>query len=531
MRRFPYLLRLVLPVLVLSGQALSVGAAEQQQVRANEVREPYASRDRWPLLVQAAMQEAREALARGDSLAAVHLLEAQLARIQGNAVFLRLLEDAYRRCVADLQAQGKADLARQYQDRLEILAPQRRSESPAKNAAAEAAEPSPRLIIRGRSGEDKVNDSVAPETASARELLEQAERAFRRGEYEEAGKWYSRAYAVERTLPLKCRERWAYCKLHWVTQQINAADRQSPDWLVLETEVRTALSLAPSLEYGKTLLKRIEEHQRQAPLARSSRCAIRHSRETVNGWQQSESANFRVFHTDPTLAEQVLDVAERTRAAVLRKWLGEEQPTDWEVRCDIYLHRDARAYAHATGTPPESPGHSSIGAERQDASRIHSRRIDLRLDEPNLLRAVLPHETTHVTLAGLFGPKPLPRWADEGMAVLSEPYERIQRHLRPLWENPDDERRFSAAELMAQEEYPGPAQMAFFYGQSATLVQYLTELKGPLAFTEFLRSAQRIGWAAALRTHYGLSFPDLEQRWRDYVQVQKAPGLNLAARR
>ena len=45
---------------------------------------------------------------------------------------------------------------------------------------------------------------------------------------------------------------------------------------------------------------------------------------------------------------------------------------------------------------------------------------------------MLPHEATHVVLAGQFGDQPVPRWADEGMAVLTEPRDKIDRHLRNL---------------------------------------------------------------------------------------------------
>ena len=45
---------------------------------------------------------------------------------------------------------------------------------------------------------------------------------------------------------------------------------------------------------------------------------------------------------------------------------------------------------------------------------------------------VLPHEATHVVFAGRFGDRMLPHWADEGMAVLSEPRERIDLHLHNL---------------------------------------------------------------------------------------------------
>ncbi len=37
------------------------------------------------------------------------------------------------------------------------------------------------------------------------------------------------------------------------------------------------------------------------------------------------------------------------------------------------------------------------------------------------MTAILPHEVTHVVLADLFTTQQIPRWADEGIAVLAEP--------------------------------------------------------------------------------------------------------------
>ena len=48
-------------------------------------------------------------------------------------------------------------------------------------------------------------------------------------------------------------------------------------------------------------------------------------------------------------------------------------------------------------------------------------RTNLRADHPQVLTAILPHEVTHVVLADLFTTQQIPRWADEGMAVLAEP--------------------------------------------------------------------------------------------------------------
>ena len=46
-------------------------------------------------------------------------------------------------------------------------------------------------------------------------------------------------------------------------------------------------------------------------------------------------------------------------------------------------------------------------------------------DIDRILASGLPHEVTHVILADLFPQQQIPRWADEGMAVLTEPREKI----------------------------------------------------------------------------------------------------------
>ena len=82
-----------------------------------------------------------------------------------------------------------------------------------------------------------------------------------------------------------------------------------------------------------------------------------------------------------------------------------------------------------TGQPEDSPGFSTMG---MNGGRIIARRVNLRADHPTLLPAVLPHEITHVILADLFPTQQIPRWADEGMAVLSEPADEQQRRAADL---------------------------------------------------------------------------------------------------
>ena len=454
------------------------------------------------LLVTAAMERAEAALRQGDSGLAVRLLESELGRAQGEQAFLLLLGDAYRQHVARLQQEGRPDLAAKFQERLDRL----------------SGPPAPRIANGPRD-----------EPAAAGDPRAAADQHFTQRQYETACRLYQLASERQLDLSALARERWAYCKLHEVTRRLNeAATLPPPEAAALDREVRQAMALAPRLEYARTLLAALAERSRSlsADLAPARPApAIRHG-QASGGWQVSSSTHFRVHHHNAELAEQVLTIAERTREAAASKWLGRPLPA-WPMVCDIYVHPSASAYSQATGAPSDSPGHSSIGAERTDATRIHSLRVDVRADHAHMLSAVLPHEVTHVVLAGQAGPQPLPRWADEGMAVLSETYERIGRHLTPLSQFYSEGRAFSAIELLTLNDYPEPGRMGSFYGQSACLVQYLSELRGPAEVIEFLKSQARVGPEEALQQHYGLTASELDQRLRRFILVEKTPSLSL----
>ncbi len=131
---------------------------------------------------------------------------------------------------------------------------------------------------------------------------------------------------------------------------------------------------------------------------------------------------------------------------------------------------------------------------------------------------VLPHEVTHVVLAGRF-PAALPRWADEGMAVLSEPRDRIERHLRNLPMHAEQRQLFHVGQLMMfNKEYPDPQLIGPFYAQSVSLVEYLSQLRGPQVFAQFMADGMRGNYETALRKHYGVqSFQDLDAAWQRHA--------------
>ena len=171
----------------------------------------------------------------------------------------------------------------------------------------------------------------------------------------------------------------------------------------------------------------------------------------IGRWQIRDTANFRIYHVDPALAEKVAQVGRvgpRPADQAMVQRHGPRQ--NWQPQCEIYLYPTARQYAQMTGQPEDSPGFSTMG---MNGGRIISRRVNLRADHPTLVQAVLPHEITHVILADIFPTQQVPRWADEGLAVLSEPADEQQRRAADLIEPLAANRLFPLDALMSMD-YP-----------------------------------------------------------------------------
>jgi hypothetical protein len=233
-----------------------------------------------------------------------------------------------------------------------------------------------------------------------------------------------------------------------------------------------------------------------------------------------ETANFRILHNQPKeVAERTARVAEATRLAMSRKWFGDDGEV-WNPRCDIYLFATGDDYSRETKTTARSPGHSTMNME---SGRVVARRIDLHVDHPETFNSVLPHEATHVVLAGRFDVM-VPRWADEGMAVLTEPPNRVDRYLRNLPRHDQDHLLFGVGQLMRLNDYPDARSVDPFYTQSVSLVDFLSKEKGPREFTAFLRDGLREGYEPALRKHYNMeNFGELERRWRAFAFAEPHP--------
>jgi hypothetical protein len=493
------------------------------------------------LAVQKALQEGRDCLKRGDFQAAVAVLEARVAYIDGNKDYLDALRDAYVGYIRELRQGNRAAEAPTYLRRLECCDPGALLElnaAPAKAAAADRpppapakAEAAPAKAAEAASAADPFDDRNARRYPEAKALLDRAEQEFAAKHYAEAGRLYEQCQRAEPSVAADAKAHWAYCKLYAAVEVYNdAVARNAAAPPELEKDVRLAMNMAPDNQlvdtFGKNLLGKLQERRGGAVRGAAPdrvddappAVEVRHTpRADGQQWAVCETANFRFFHNQPReTAEKAARVAEAARAMATKKWFGEAGAA-WSPKCDVYLHATAQDYSTATGVPAESPGHSTI-SRAPNSDRIVARKIDLHADDPNMLIGVLPHETTHVVLAGRFGPRDIPRWADEGMAVLSEPRERVELHLRNLPKHRSEGMLFPTATLTRMEKYPEPRAVGAFYAESVSLVEFLSKEKGTQVFSQFLHEALDGGYEPALQKYYGIKdFNELDQRWQRYA--------------
>jgi len=463
------------------------------------------------LAVQDAMRQGRELLQQGKAKAAVEALEAQVSRINGNATYLALLRDAYHAYIKELQLARQDDLAAAYQRRLLVIE---------KDPGAKAPRPSP-PTARGVPDDDPLQQTPRRIDPTAATHVSAAERAFAARRYQEAGDFFARAAASDAQLTPEQRKQWAYCRLFAIHARL---DQPGAATAGLEQEVAAALRVADNDQkltpFGRQLLERV----RQRP-AGTVEVAVRHSERDASGWARVETPNFRVHHVQKRdLAEQLARAAEAARAAAFERWSGPPRG-DWKPGCNVYLYGTAADYAKATNQSATSPGHATYKAE---GGAVTARRLDLRADEPNLLAGVVPHETTHLVLGDLFADVPLPRWADEGMAVLSEPRGRIDRYVQTLHACRQRGQLVPLEKLLVKADYPDAASVTVFFVESVSVVDYLVGVNGPRTFVEFMRDAQRGSVETALKKHYQCAtIAELQARWlRKLYPAETARGVS-----
>jgi hypothetical protein len=392
----------------------------------------------------------------------------------------------------------------------------------------------------------------------ANRMVSKADALFVAHRYAEAAELYDSASRTDAASVELARDRWLYCRLARTVDQINAMPASSGDWSGIRTELHAILEKSPGNAFAQSLVSLTDRRNpatsvaaaNSSPVVRASEpdreekgnnllsglaarigLGANAARQQSTGrrfrsgnWQVLETSNFRIHATDEQLAGQVADIAESTRIELYKTWYGGLPASSWSPKCDVYVHNSAEQYARITRQGPNSPGHSQTGMDR---GRVSSRRIDLRRDGSDLVHAILPHEITHVVLADRFAARPMPRWADEGVAVLTEPVEKKQAHLKNLGELLSRGRVFSARQLMTMSDYPNGSQWPMFYAESVSLVEFLVGRGGPVRFIQFMEDALQNGYETELKRVYGFtSFEELDRAWSSSREGQIAAASN-----
>ena len=176
------------------------------------------------------------------------------------------------------------------------------------------------------------------------------------------------------------------------------------------------------------------------------------------------TANFIVYsHAAGYDAREVGIHCERWLARLRHYWCGEAIDSTWSPRCNVVLYGSAQSYLGAVGRGGSQTAGSSFISQRD--GKISGRRIDLRGDSGRGI-AALPHEMTHVLLADLLAGRQPPRWADEGIAVLADSFEKQSLHQRDFQQAIASQQSFRIGELLTLDGYPQPQRVAAFYGQA-----------------------------------------------------------------
>jgi hypothetical protein len=251
----------------------------------------------------------------------------------------------------------------------------------------------------------------------------------------------------------------------------------------------------------------------EAPLIRASRFKSMEARLirtallaallTVSMAARFQSPNFIVESSEPGLAPQIAQTAEKYRRDLAVEWLGQTMP-NWAQPCQMTVQ---------VGPHLGAGGATTFVFDRGE---VFGWRMTIQGSAERILDSVLPHEITHMIYASHFR-RPLPRWADEGGATSVEHASERQKHRAMLINFLHTGRGIAFSEMFAMTEYPSDVMP--LYAQAYTLSEFLIYQGGRRKFIEFLDDGmQTEQWSAAVQRHYGLGdLAALQNTWVSWV--------------
>lgn len=217
------------------------------------------------------------------------------------------------------------------------------------------------------------------------------------------------------------------------------------------------------------------------------------------------TANFVVDAPTAALARKFGEAAEHYRVVKAREWLGREMPA-WQRPCPLRVE-----------ISPDGPS----GATTFDfAQNPIYQYMQIRGREDRLLDSVLPHEITHTVFAYYFR-QPLPRWADEGGAVLSEDDVERRRHDQLCRQLLNAGKAHKLWYLLQLKDYPKDVMVV--YAEGFSVVRFLVDQSDRQTFLKFVAHGMRQGWDSAVQSHYSYkNVNELEAAWIDSLRKPRS---------
>lgn len=223
--------------------------------------------------------------------------------------------------------------------------------------------------------------------------------------------------------------------------------------------------------------------------------------------------NFVVEAPTPELAQQFGQAAEQYRREKAIQWLGYEMPA-WPERCPV----------HIKVTMGGAGGATQFSFDR---GRVLGQYMNIEGTYDRLLVSVLPHEVTHTVFAYYFR-CPVPRWADEGGAVLSEDDVEKNRHdmlCRHILNTPG--RAIPLRRLFGLTHYPGDVMA--LYAQGFSVSEFLVGLSNRPTFLKFVAHGMQWGWDSAAVSYYHYrTVEELEQAWLTHLRETRRQPTQVA---
>ncbi len=216
--------------------------------------------------------------------------------------------------------------------------------------------------------------------------------------------------------------------------------------------------------------------------------------------------NFTVQAPTAKVAKQVAVAAEHYRKKLALEWLGKYIPR-WYAPCHVMVKVDQVRAGGATSF-------------KFNRGHVYGWKMEVQGPLHRILDAVLPHEITHTILACHFR-RPLPRWADEGAATLSEDDSEKRRQTQLVEQVLKTTRRIPLRTLLSIKRYPHDMQNVLtLYAEGYSLAAYLIQQGGKARYLLFLEDAYRRGWDRSIHCYYGAKDVDeLEYRWNAWVMA------------